>query len=93
MKLLKITNSTNKNKRYTAHFSDGKSTDFGLKNPVNGTFIDHKDKNKRKNYIKRHMKDLNTGDPTKPGFLSMFLLWNKETLKESIEDYKKIFSL
>ena len=43
----------------------------------------------KKNYIKRHLKDLRTNDYTRPGYLSMFLLWNKETLKDSIKDFNK----
>jgi hypothetical protein len=35
------------------------------------------------------LKDLITNDYTRPGYLSMFLLWNKETLKNSIKDFNK----
>jgi len=76
-----------KNKRYIATFTNGKTTKFGQSNPKQGTFIDHKDEKLRKNYIKRHLKDLSTNDYTKPGFLSLFISWNKKTLKESMRDY------
>ena len=76
-----------KNKRYKAYFTDGTTTKFGQSNPKIGTHIDHNDKTLRKNYIKRHLKDLNTNDYTRPGNLSMFLLWDKPTLKESITTY------
>jgi len=56
---------------------------------TDGTYIDHNDKTLRKNYIKRHLKDLNTNDFTRPGFLSLFISWNKETLKESMRDYNR----
>ncbi len=80
-------NEVNNNKRFEATFSDGKKTKFGS---VGGsTFIDHKDKEKRKNYIARHKHDLDTKDPLRPGFCAMFLLWNKETLSSSIKDYNK----
>ena len=78
-----------KNKRYKAYFTDGTTTKFGQSNPKQGTFIDHKDKTLKRNYIKRHLKDLETNDQTRAGYLSMFLLWNKETLKESIKDYNR----
>jgi len=39
--------------------------------------------------MKRHLKDLETNDYTKPGFLSIFIAWNKPTLKESIKDFNK----
>tara|TARA_R110001606_G_scaffold87644_3_gene197610 strand:+ start:1000 stop:1302 length:303 start_codon:yes stop_codon:yes gene_type:complete len=77
----------NNNKRFDATFSDGKQTKFGS---VGGsTFIDHKDKDKRKNYIARHKNDLDTNDPQRAGFLALFLLWNKTSLNASIKDYNK----
>jgi len=62
-----------KNKRYKATFSDGKMVKFGQSNPTYGTFIYHGDKTIRKNYIKRHVKDLETNDFTRAGYLSLFL--------------------
>ena len=79
----------NENKRLIALFSNGKTTKFGQTNAKKGTYIDHNDKEFKKKYIKRHLKDLKTNDYTRPGYLSMFLLWNKETLKNSIKDYNK----
>ena len=78
----------NDGKRFEATFSDGKKTKFGQ---IDGsTFIDHKDIEKRKNYIARHKKDLNTNDPQRAGFLSLFLLWGSKTnLKDAIKDYNK----
>ena len=76
-------------KRFVAVFSDGSITKFGLTNPKIGTYIDHKNKILRKNYIKRHLKDLKTNDYKRAGYLSLFLLWNKETLNESIKDFNK----
>lgn len=79
----------NKNKRFKAYFSDGKTTLFGQTNPKTGAFIDHKDENKKDNYIARHEKDLDTDNPQRAGYLSMFILWNKPTLKASIKDYNR----
>ena len=76
-------------KRFVAVFSDGSITKFGLTNPKIGTYIEHKNKILRKNYIKRHLKDLKTNDYKRAGYLSLFLLWNKETLNESIKDFNK----
>ena len=78
-----------KNKRFKAYFTNGKTTKFGQSNPKQGTFIDHKDKTLKRNYKKRHLKDLETNDYTRAGYLSMFLLWNTETLKESMKDYNR----
>ena len=76
-----------KNKRFKAYFTNGKMVKFGLTNPKQGTYIDHKDKTLRKNYIKRHLTNLKANDYTRAGYLSLFLLWDKPTLKESITTY------
>ena len=52
-------------------------------------YTKHKDKERRERYISRHKKDLRTKDPMAPGYLSMYILWNKPTIKGSLEDYKK----
>ena len=46
----------------------------------------------KKNYRLRHKND-NLDNPYSSGALSFFLLWNKNTLKKSIEDYEKIFNI
>jgi hypothetical protein len=87
--MLEYVEEINESKRFKAYFSDGKTARFGQTNPKKGTFLDHQDKELKKNYIKRHLKDLETNDYKKPGFLSMFLLWNKPTLRESVKDFNK----
>ena len=95
MKLLKVERLHNDKKKYIAFFEtdDGKikHTKFGASGYQD--FTTHRDITRKNSYISRHSKDLETHDPTKPGFLSMYLLWNKPTLKESIQDYKKKFNL
>ena len=87
-------------KRFTAIFRIHKGgrvikiTHFGQRNPKKGTYIDHKDKELRKNYRARHKKDLDTKDYTKAGYLSYYILWGDKTnLKDAIKDYKKRFKL
>ena len=47
----------------------------------------HKDKKRRKRYIQRHEKDLAaTGDPTRAGFLSMYILWGESTSRKKNEE-------
>jgi len=87
--MLKCVEEINESKRFKAYFSDGTTTKFGQTNPKTGTFIDHQDKQLKNNYIKRHLKDLETNDYKRAGYLSMFLLWNKETLKDSMKDFNK----
>ena len=102
MKLLSIKPSDRKEKRYVAEFckcngeskcksEERKRTHFGYKG--GSTYIDHKDDKKKDAYIARHKKDLDTKDPIRAGYLAYYLLWNKETLTESIKDYKKKFNL
>lgn len=79
----------NSDKRFLAIFSNKKQVEFGYANFKNGTYIDHKSIDRKKNYIKRHEKDLRTNDPQRAGYLSIFLLWNLPTLKASIKDYNK----
>jgi hypothetical protein len=85
--LKSVVEINDKNKRFIATFTNGKTTKFGQSNPKIGTYIDHNDKTLKRNYIKRHLRDLNTNDYTRAGYLSLFLLWDKPTLKESITTY------
>lgn len=81
--------SNRKNKRFVAFFSDGRRIHFGFKGGQ--TYIDHGDKIKRENYIKRHQKN---EDWTKvnAGSLSRFLLWGNTTdLKKNHQEYMNIF--
>jgi hypothetical protein len=85
-------------KRFTAIFRIHKGgkiikiTHFGQ---IGGTtYIDEGNKEKRKNYIARHKKDLETKDFKRAGYLSMFLLWGEHTtLKKNLISYKKKFNL
>ena len=87
--MLECVEEVNDSKRFKAYFTDGTSTRFGQTDPKMGTYIDHQNKELKKNYIKRHLKDLETNDYKRAGYLSMFLLWNKPTFKESIKDFNR----
>jgi len=91
LKLIKIVKSPNKKKKYRAYFNNGKHTDFGAVGYL--SYINHKDDERKGRYILRHMKNENWKDPTKAGTLSLYILWNKKTLKASIADYKRKFKL
>jgi hypothetical protein len=97
---LVVSNSDRKGKRFKAVFTyengKTKTSHFGLKNPKKGTYIDHKDKEIRKNYRARHDKTEKKfhSDFTRPSTLSRFVLWGDETnLKEAIKSYKNRFNL
>ncbi len=53
-----------------------------------------KDKAQRTRYRQRHKKDLATGDYTRAGYLSWYILWGQSTsLRENISKYKSRFNL
>jgi hypothetical protein len=95
MKLLKITVSKNSKKRYSAHFKkdDGKIKVVSFGSPDHDNFTIHKNEKRKRAYLARHKKDLRTNDPTRAGYLSYYLLWNKPTLRQSIQDFKQKFNL
>jgi len=91
---MEIKKSTRKNKRFVAIFDNGKKVHFGFKG--GSTYIDHKDKEKRKNYRARH--DVNEkkfySDAYRPATLSRFVLWGEATnLNQAIKDYEKKFNV
>jgi hypothetical protein len=64
-----------------------KTTKFGAKGYADYTV--HKDIARKQRYVARHKTDLETGDPTRAGYLSMYILWNKPSFTASVEDYKR----
>ena len=68
----------------TTHFGASGMDDYTLT----------KDKEQRKRYRDRHKKDLSTGDYTRAGYLSYYILWGDSTSrKENIAAYKRRFKL
>ena len=93
---VKFAKSDRDGKKMKAVFYDDnkkvKTTHFGL--DTGSTYIDHKDEDKKKAYIARHSKNNeNWNDYQSAGSLSRYILWNKTSLKDSINDYKKKFNL
>jgi len=86
--------SKHRNKKYyvrllnsnkTIHFGDIRYEDYTT----------HKDIERKHRYLLRHYKNEDwdiTGIDT-PGFWSRWVLWNKSTLKQSINDLKKKFNI
>ena len=94
LKLLKITPSKIKNKKYTAFFISKnkiKKIHFGGKGYSDYTI--HKNPQRKKLYLSRHRKNENWKDPMSPGALSRWVLWNLPSFKKSVEDYKRRFKL
>jgi len=96
LKLVKISRSPKKDKKYMAVFNDGTITHFGAAGMKNYGGVGkerHLDKERKKRYLSRHRSRENWNNPKSPGSLSRWVLWNKETLRASIADYKRRFNL
>ena len=82
-KLMAVFTKDNGRKK-TTHFGSAGMSDYTI----------NKDKERRKRYRDRHKKDLETGDYTRAGYLSWYILWGPSTsLRTNISSYKKRFNL
>ena len=91
-----IKKSDNPNKKLMTIFQKengrSKKTYFGQAGADDYTIT--KDKEQRSRYRSRHKKDLLTGDFTRAGFLSWYILWGDSTSRrENIKSYKRRFKL
>ena len=95
MKLLKVVKSTKAGKKLMAVFdNDGRSKTTHFGSAGMDDYLHTKDKEQRERYRTRHKKDLETGDPTRAGFLSYYLLWGESTsLDTNVSAYRKRFHL
>lgn len=95
MKLLRIEPAQNPKKKWRAVFQSDtkeKHTEFG--DSKSEDYTQHRDKERRDRYRKRHEKDLKTNDPTRAGYLSYYILWGDSTsMKKNIQDFKVKFGL
>lgn len=72
--------STKRNKRFQVTLKNGDKYDFGLLNPVIGTYIDHGDKELRRRYWARHYGNareralIDSLTPS-PSLYSAYILW------------------
>ena len=90
IKVIKFKKLTSGAKKFEITFNKNGKTyirKFGARGMSDFTI--HKDKERRERYITRHKKDLRTNDPMKPGYLSMYILWNKPSVSGSLADYKR----
>lgn len=57
-------------------------------------YTQHGDAARRARYRARHARDLRTGDPTRAGFLSYYILWGDSTsMRVNAQKYKQHFGL
>ena len=95
MKIIHITKSNKKDKRFKVFLDNGDEFDFGLKN--GSTYIDEKNKVKRMHYWLRHIANkrenqlINDLEPS-PSVFSAYLLWGKySNLRDNIEWLNSLF--
>jgi hypothetical protein len=84
-----ITKSKTKDKKYDAIIDGKKTIHFGAKGYSDFTI--HKDEERKDRYINRHKKTENWNDPKTAGFYAKNILWNKKSVKASVEDTNKRF--
>lgn len=92
MKFISLEKSNKPNKKLVIKFSDPNLTiHFGSKN--SSTYLDHHDKHKRSNYLKRHMVNEDWGN-VNAGSLSRYLLWGSSTdLNTNLIQYLDKFNI
>jgi hypothetical protein len=95
MRFKTLRRSRNPEKKWDAIFDkDGKEkvVSFGAKGYSD--FTKHKNVTRKARYIKRHSgMGEHWNKPDTPGALSRWILWNKPSLKGSLRDFRKRFSL
>jgi len=95
MKLESVKPANDGTHKYVATFDkDGrtKTTKFGAAGMDDYTKTH--DKEQRARYINRHQKDMTTGDPTRAGYLSRYLLWGESTsMMANLRNYRQRFNL
>jgi len=100
MKIIKIILSPRRNKRYRAILNNQTYIDFGYKSPEGKfaqTFIDGATREKRNNYLKRHLANRYEAHKIKylimsPALLSAMILWNTDNLKKNINILNRLLS-
>ena len=95
MNFVSFAPSSRKGKKYEIVFmkDNGRplTIHFGSKNSK--TYLDHKDKTKRANYIARHEPNENWQE-VNAGSLSKFILWGNSTdLETNLNEYFKRFNI
>ena len=92
MKYISLEKSNKPNKKLVITFSEPNLTiHFGSKNSL--TFLDHHDKVKRTNYLKRHKVNENWNE-INAGSLSAFILWGPSTdINKNLMNYLNKFNI
>ena len=92
MKFISLEKSNKPDKKLVIKFSEPTLTiHFGSTN--SSTYLDHHDKTKRSNYLKRHMVNEDWGN-VNAGSLSAYILWGSTTdIKTNLLNYLDLFDI
>jgi hypothetical protein len=95
MRFKTLRRSRNPEKKWDAVFEkEGKEKVVAFGARGYSDFTKHKDVTRKARYIKRHSgMGEHWNKPDTPGALSRWILWNKPSLKGSLRDFRKRFSL
>jgi hypothetical protein len=93
--IIYMTKSTRRDKKYMVKFESGKTIHFGAAGMSDYTI--HKDSDRKDRYISRHSAGgsenwTKSGIET-AGFWSRWILWNKTTIADSINDLERRFNI
>ena len=90
--LLKIKKSDKPDKKYDAVFEkDGRTKTISFGSSGMSDYTKHHDDERKNRYLNRHRNNENWNKPDSAGALSRWILWNKSSIRASIDDYKKRF--
>ena len=95
MNFVSFAPSSRKNKKYEIVFmkQNGRPLTIHFGSKTSETYLDHKDKTKRANYIARHSARENWSE-INAGSLSRYILWGDSTdLDTNLKEYLKRFKI
>lgn len=95
MKLISLKPANNNIHKYVVvlELNDGtrKTIRFGAAGMSD--YTKHRDEERKNRYLERHRENEDWNDITTAGAWARWLLWNKPTISESLQDIKKRFGL
>jgi hypothetical protein len=93
-KLLSVKKSNKPGKKWNFTFKNDHTFTRSVGNSTAENYTQHHNKTRRKRYLQRHKKNLNTKDPTRPGYISYYVLWgNSTSFEDNLAKYRKRFHL
>ena len=94
-----IAESPKRNKRFRVTLKNGRHFDFGLLNPVIGTYVDHGDKELRRRYWARHYgnereRELIDNLTPSASLYSAYILWGaSKSIQKNIRELNNLIRM